>query len=214
MTAGRLNLENDWYLGEVPNNVTVGSQAYIDSSYAFAMFLSEEEVGLTLGEASGAYNRTSFVVGPSGTIEIGAFSCLNNSYLICNDRITIGNHCLLSWGVVVTDTLPGVTTTLARRRRALREASTHVNRWLPPATDPEPVTIENNVWIGFDAVIYPGVTLGRGCIIGCKTIVTESVPPYAVAVGDPVRIVRYLDPDDSESMRSRALKEYIRANQR
>jgi acetyltransferase-like isoleucine patch superfamily enzyme len=56
------------------------------------------------------------------------------------------------------------------------------------------VIIEDNAWVGFGAVILPGVTLGTGCVVGCKTIVAEDVPPYAIVAGDPPRIIRYLEP--------------------
>jgi acetyltransferase-like isoleucine patch superfamily enzyme len=67
------------------------------------------------------------------------------------------------------------------------------------------VTLEDNVWLGFDSVVLPGVTLGRGAIVGCKTIVTGDVAPYDVVVGDPMRVVRRLDPDDTREARERAL---------
>lgn len=72
------------------------------------------------------------------------------------------------------------------------------------------ITLNDNVWVSFDAVILPGVTLGRGCVVGCKTIVAEDVPPYAVVVGNPARIIRFLEPDDTDAVRDRALQEYSR----
>lgn len=59
-------------------------------------------------------------------------------------------------------------------------------------------------------IILPGVTLGRGCIVGSKTVIYEDVPPYAVVVGDPARIIRYLDSDDTEEQRAQALRQYTR----
>jgi len=60
------------------------------------------------------------------------------------------------------------------------------------------------VWVGFDSVILPGVTIGRGSIIGSKTIVEEDVPAYSIVVGNPARLVRRLEPDDTESARADA----------
>ena len=59
-----------------------------------------------------------------------------------------------------------------------------------PAKDPT-VTIGNDVWIGEQAMIAQGVTIGDGAIIGARTLVLEDVPPYAVVVGQPGRVVRY-----------------------
>jgi virginiamycin A acetyltransferase len=57
----------------------------------------------------------------------------------------------------------------------------------PPRGD---TTIGNDVWIGRDAVIMPGVTVGDGAIIGAHAVVARDVPPYAVVVGNPGRITR------------------------
>jgi len=50
--------------------------------------------------------------------------------------------------------------------------------------------IGNDVWIGREAVIMPGVTIGHGAIIGSHAVVAKDVPPYAVAVGNPARIAK------------------------
>lgn len=50
--------------------------------------------------------------------------------------------------------------------------------------------VGSDVWIGTDAVILPGVTVGHGAIIGAKSVVSADVPAYGVAVGNPARIVK------------------------
>lgn len=57
-----------------------------------------------------------------------------------------------------------------------------------------PVRIEDDVWIGTRAIIMPGLTIGRGAIIGAGSVVTKDVPPYAICAGNPARIIRYRDP--------------------
>lgn len=55
-----------------------------------------------------------------------------------------------------------------------------------------PLAIGNDVWIGHNAIINPGVrTIGNGAIIGAGAVVSINVPPYAVVVGNPARVVRY-----------------------
>jgi len=55
-----------------------------------------------------------------------------------------------------------------------------------------PLNIGNDVWIGDNAIIMPGVTsIGDGAVIGAGAVVHKSIPPYAVAVGNPARVVRY-----------------------
>ena len=212
LSGGRRRLEHDWYAGGIPANVRLGAGVYIDTSYGFAPFHAERDPGLTLGDASGAYDRTTFVVGPDGRVNVGAYTVLNGSYLVCNGSIEIGDHCLLAWGSVLTDTWPSGAGSLpvTLRREALRAAAGDPARRLPAFAEPRPVVLGDNVWVGFDAVVLPGVRLGRGAVVGCKTVVAADVPPYAVVVGSPARVVRYLDADDTEDARSRALREYAR----
>jgi len=54
----------------------------------------------------------------------------------------------------------------------------------------EPVTIEDDVWVGAGAYILKGVTIGRGAIVGAGAVVTKSVPSYAIVVGNPARVAR------------------------
>lgn len=55
----------------------------------------------------------------------------------------------------------------------------------------EPVVIGENVWIGSRVIILPGVTIGEGAVIGSGAVVSKDVPPYAVAAGNPIRILKY-----------------------
>jgi maltose O-acetyltransferase len=52
------------------------------------------------------------------------------------------------------------------------------------------VVIEDNVWIGYRAIILPGVTVGRNAIVGAGTVVTRDVPPYAIVGGAPARTLK------------------------
>ena len=57
----------------------------------------------------------------------------------------------------------------------------------------KPVVIHRDVWIGGGCVILPGVEIGEGAVIGAGSVVSKSVPAYAVAVGNPARVVRARD---------------------
>lgn len=210
MNDSQPHLEYDWYAGSIPDNVDLGQDVYIDTTYSFAPFFSQQQPGLVLENGSGAYDRTAFVVGPAGKISVGAYTCLNATYLICNQQITIGAHCLLAWGVVLTDTWLNASTPLAIRRKVLEEAASSPSRCIPPVATPQPIVLEDNVWVGFDSVILPGSRLGEGCVVGCKTIVAADIPPYALVVGNPARIIRYLEPDESKEHRDLIIQEYLR----
>ena len=58
------------------------------------------------------------------------------------------------------------------------------------------VTIGNDVWIGVRTMIIGGVTIGDGAVIGAGSIVTKDVPPYAVVVGVPAKVIRYRFPQE------------------
>jgi acetyltransferase-like isoleucine patch superfamily enzyme len=209
--GGGRRLEWDWYAGLIPANVEFGRDVYVDTSYGFAPFSSEERPGLVLGDATGAYDRATFVVGPRGRVRVGAYTVLNGTYVVCNGRVEIGDHCLVAWGSVITDTWAGLTDAPAEARRAaLAAAARDERRRLPPLIEPRAVVLEDNCWVGFEAVVLPGVRIGRGAVVGSKTVVAEDVPPYAVVVGSPPRVVRRLEPDDTPEERERALKEYAR----
>ena len=63
-----------------------------------------------------------------------------------------------------------------------------------------PIKIGNHVWVGAGATILKGVTVGDHAIIGGGSIVTKDVPPYAVVVGNPAKVVKYLDPEKFEGI--------------
>lgn len=54
------------------------------------------------------------------------------------------------------------------------------------------IEIHDKVWIGFDVLILKGVIIGEGAIIGAKSVVTKSVPPWTVVAGNPAIIVKQL----------------------
>ncbi|ROS87707.1 MULTISPECIES: CatB-related O-acetyltransferase [Bacteroidales] len=58
------------------------------------------------------------------------------------------------------------------------------------------VNIGNDVWIGANAMILGGITIGDGAIIGAGAVVTKDIPPYAIVGGIPARIIRYRFPND------------------
>lgn len=55
-----------------------------------------------------------------------------------------------------------------------------------------PIKIGNDVWIGCNSLILPGVSvIGDGAVVGAGSIVTHDIPPYAIVAGNPARIIRY-----------------------
>ena len=55
--------------------------------------------------------------------------------------------------------------------------------------------IGNDVWLGYEAIIMPGVTIGDGAIIAAKSVVTKDIQPYTIVGGNPARVIRQRFPD-------------------
>ena len=61
----------------------------------------------------------------------------------------------------------------------------------------KPITIGNDVFIGANVTILDGVTIGDGAVIGAGAVVSKDIPPYAVAVGVPIHVLRYRFPEET-----------------
>lgn len=67
------------------------------------------------------------------------------------------------------------------------------------------IVVDNDVWLGQDVLLLGGVTIGDGAVVGAGAVVSRDVPPYAVAVGNPARVVkrRFSDADVETLLRIR-----------
>ncbi len=182
----------DWYPGTIPDNVVLGDDTYIETSLSFELCRSQAPVGLRLGRGSAVYKDTMFDLGVHGRVEVGEYALIHGARIVCDAELKIGNYTLISWQVVLMDTyrLPF---DLIERRQALERAADTAARSPSADVPAQPIWIQDNVWIGFDACILPGVTIGEGAIVGARSVVTQDVPPYTVVAGNPARVVRQLD---------------------
>ena len=64
------------------------------------------------------------------------------------------------------------------------------------------MTIGNNVWIGGNTVVNPGVTIGDNAVIGSGSVVTKDIPPDVVAAGNPCRVIRPITEKDRDYWRA------------
>lgn len=183
-----LDMSHDWSGRPLPENIQVSDDCFIQSALMFSLFRSGMQPGLVMGHGSGIYSESQVVVGPAGRVEIGDYACLNSTSILCEQSISIGRHCLLAWGSVVTDCS-------FAHGGAWAHAAQAKKHWPLDDRDPRPVVLEDNVWIGFEAVILPGVRIGEGSIIGSKTVIDADVPPYSIMAGSPPRLVRTLRPE-------------------
>ena len=104
-----------------------------------------------------------------------------------NDRVTIGKYCSIANGVKI----------IASGEHYYERVANYPFRAKCLGEDGESetgskgeVSIGNDVWIGARAIVLSGVTIGDGAIIGAGAVVTRDIPPYAIAVGVPARVLR------------------------
>jgi len=200
-------LPGDWYPGHVPINVSLHPEAYLESTYSFHLFNSRRPEAVRIGRGASLYLGVMFDLGPHAAVAIGHFSLIHGTRFIVNQSITIGTHCLLSWNTVLMDTRR-VPTDPAQRRAALTNAAHSAVRRVDTDAPARPVRIGDGVWIGFDSCVLPGVTIGDGAIVGARSVVTEDVAPYSIVAGNPARLVRQLDPEESTRAMAAAILQF------
>jgi acetyltransferase-like isoleucine patch superfamily enzyme len=191
LAIAKRTLAWDWYDGTIPENVELQGKAYLETTYSFLHYRSEAAPGVRIGHGATVYLGTMFDVGLRGRVDIGKFALVNGAWIICDAQVEIGDYALLSWNVVLMDTYR-VPLKPQERRRLVKTANPLRNGTHASSKPARPVRIGRNVWVGFDCCILPGVTIGEGSVIGARSVVTQDVPPYTIAAGNPARIIRRL----------------------
>ena len=124
--------------------------------------------------------KNSFFTAEGGAISVGSNTAFNTSVHInasVAGQIRIGNWCLIG---------PNVVMRTAGHRYDDREV--FIRRQGHVAGD---ICIEDDVWIGANAVVLGGVRIGRGAVIGAGSVVTRDIPSMAVAAGVPAKAIRF-----------------------
>lgn len=107
------------------------------------------------------------------------------------ESLIIGNYVSISWGVKFV---------LGGNHNMCTLSSYPFKVMILGGTDEAwskgKIKIEDDVWIGMDCIILSGVKVGRGAVIGAGSVVASDIPPYAVVVGNPARIVKYRIPKE------------------
>lgn len=143
-----------------------------------------------------------------GSISVGDYTMYNDTvhdprdfeknnvlyhYPVNRDRLIIGRFCSIACGAKFLFT---------SANHAMRSLSTYpfpifFEEWgldrtrVADAWDNKgDIVVGSDVWIGYEAVVLSGVTIGDGAIIGARAVVTRNVPPYAIVGGVPARLIR------------------------
>ncbi|WP_089889586.1 LbetaH domain-containing protein [Chitinophaga arvensicola] len=120
----------------------------------------------------------------SACITIGDNVQINDAvHIVGSVGVTIGNNVLLASKIFISDLNHG----------NYSGAGIHDSPESIPKDRPlghKPVVIEDNVWIGEFVSVLPGVTIGKGAIIGTMSVVTKDIPAYTIAVGSPAKVIK------------------------
>ena len=131
-----------------------------------------------------------FTIGRESVVE--SFSCINNAVgdVVIGDKTRIGLHCTIIGPVTIGNNVnlaQGIVVT------ALNHNFTDCTKRIDEqGISTKEVTIGNDVWIGANATILPGVTIGQHCVVAAGSVVTKDVPDYTVVGGVPARVMKRL----------------------
>ena len=157
------------------------------------------EVSLSSGVSVGSFSALSRIyVGENSQVDRGVL-CTGNG----NGRIMIGKECyiginnVLDWSdnifigdyVHIAGPSTGVWTHSSARMCSNGVALSNANELTRPLS---PVIIENQVYIGGNCTLYPGVTIGENSIVAPNSAVTDNVPPFTLVGGVPARFIKSL----------------------
>jgi acetyltransferase-like isoleucine patch superfamily enzyme len=179
-------IENDWYSFPVPMNMVVGENSVFDSSVCFKKFFSQLPIGLKMGSHV-TLQSTALGIEKNGYLEIGDYSFLSSACIAVNEKVVIGKYVYIAGGVTIVDT-DFHPLDPAERMIDTVAVSTVGDKSRRPKFDTQPVFIEDDVWIGFNATILKGVTIGKGSVIQPGALVSRSVPAYSIVSGNPATI--------------------------
>jgi len=184
------HVENDWWPHPIPSNVAFGEGFYCETAQIFRHLRSTKPNAIVIGKHVSCYAGCSFAVGQNGRCTIGDFTLLNGALIMAEDKIDIGSHCLISWNVGIADSDFHPLEPAQRLIDAQALAPFFKDRPTRPKLKTAPVRIADNVWIGMNAVILKGVTIGENSVVAAGSVVTKSIPPNTVVAGNPAVIVK------------------------
>ena len=134
-----------------------------------------------------------FYIGEKSIVE--DFTVINNGV----GEVLIGDNTIIGIGNVIIGPVEiGNNVMLAQHIVVSGLNHNYMNVDISPkeqGVDCKRIIIADNVWIGANSVITPGVTIGKHAIVGAGSVVTKDVPPYSVVVGSPAKIVKIYNPE-------------------
>ena len=184
------HVEEDWWPHPIPPNVEFGEGFYCESAQIFRKLVSTKPHAVVIGKHVSCYAGCSFAIGEEGRCTIGDFTLLNGALIMAEEKIDIGSHCLISWNVGIADSDFHPLEPARRIIDAQALAPYFKGRPPRPKLKTAPVKIGTNVWIGMNAVILKGVTIGDNSVVAAGAVVTKSIAPNTIVAGNPAVVVK------------------------
>jgi acetyltransferase-like isoleucine patch superfamily enzyme len=185
------------------HGISVGSNLKLSSlptcyRHARATLTLGEHVSIansTLDNFAGVAMRSVLVANrPGAVLSIGDHVGMSGVAIFCSNSITIGNYVNLGVGVRVYDTDFHPLDWQARRTNDSSKITS------------KPIIIRDDAFIGANAIILKGVTVGARSIIGAGSVVTCDIPDDVVAVGVPAQVIRRLNHSESRAALSKSVR--------
>jgi acetyltransferase-like isoleucine patch superfamily enzyme len=167
----------------------IGDNTVITGPDAFKRFRTKRDPGLVIG-ANSTMDLTHFSFQPEGHVTVGDWCVFASVVLLCEERITIGNHVAIGWNTYVMDADFHPLEPVQRLADAFACSPLGVGAGLDrPAVPTAPVVIEDDVWIGAGCMIFKGVRIGAGSFVEPGSVLTSDVPPRSRVRGNPAQVI-------------------------
>ena len=176
-----------WTDGALPPNAVVGVNSVLTSEYAFKRFHGRRDRALVVG-AHCTMDGVHFAVGAEGRVEIGDYCYFTNAVLLCELELRIGSYVVIGWNATIADTDFHPVAPAERIADAVACSPLGAGRPRPPIAR-RPVVLEDDVWVGPNALILKGVRIGAGSFVEAGALVAHDVPPRSRVAGNPARVV-------------------------
>lgn len=139
---------------------------------------------------------------PEGEVIFGDRVSFGASKIICRTKVEFGSDIYVAWGCTFYDHDSHSIDFKERIKDRARELAALQNN-LPnkvitknwDVVNTKPIYIKNHAWIGMNAIILKGVTIGEGAIVGAGSVVTKDVPDWTIVGGNPAKVIKEIDKD-------------------
>jgi acetyltransferase-like isoleucine patch superfamily enzyme len=174
----------------LPKNVHVASGSVLTGAQLFRRFFSERDPAVTIG-AHCHLEDVQLALGKNACVTVGDHVYAAGLMILSEQEVRIGQRVIFSFHVVIADSDFHPLDPAQRILDAIAISPLNAGAERPPrpSIGSAPVVIEDDVWIGANATVLKGVTIGAGAFIEPGSLVTRDIPPRARVLGNPAQII-------------------------